>query len=159
MTDAHRADLFVAASDTASDMATEAVEHLEQVHLHQNFYRNTLERKNQNRKTLPNPFQSFNPSHAQKEMNIAFHYNAISCFSQFTNLYCANHSALMDEDRDLPPLSDVSLDPFSLEYQDMFIDAVHLHDSCTLSTAQKIELESLIRKYILYYVLIICSVH
>ena len=69
MTDVHRADLFVAASDTASDMATEAVEHLEQVHLHQNLYRNTLERKNQNRNTLPNPFQSFNPSHAQKEMN------------------------------------------------------------------------------------------
>ena len=45
-------------------------------------------------------------------MNIAFHYNAVSCFSQFTNLYCANHSALIDEDRDLPPLSDVSLDPF-----------------------------------------------
>ena len=32
MTDVHRADLFVAASDTASDMAIEAVEHLEQGH-------------------------------------------------------------------------------------------------------------------------------
>ena len=122
MTDVHRAELFVAASDTASDMATEAVEHLEQIQLHQNLYRNTLERKNQNGNTLPNPFQSFNPSHAQKEMNIAFHYNAVSCFSQFTSLYCANHSALIDEDRDLPPLSDVSLDPFSQEYQDMVID-------------------------------------
>ena len=149
MTDVHRADLFVAASDTASDMATEAVEHLEQVHLHQNLYHNTLERKNhgQTCNTLPNSFQSFNPSHAQKEMNIAFHYNAVSYFSQFTNLYCANHSALIDEDRDLPPLSDASLDPFSQEYQDMDIDAVHLHDSCNLSTAQKIELESLIRQY------------
>ena len=102
MTDVHRAERFAAASDTASDMATEAVEHLEQVHLHQNLYRNTLERKNQNRNTLPNPFQSFNPSHAQKEMNIAFHYNAVSCFSQFTSLYCANHSALIDEDVTYP---------------------------------------------------------
>ena len=84
MTDVHRADLFVAASDTASDMATEAVEHLEQVHLHQNLYRNTLERKNQNRNTLPNPFQSFNPSHAQKEMNDCI---SLQCCIMFQSIY------------------------------------------------------------------------
>ena len=150
MTDVHRADLSVAPSDTASDMASEAAEHLQQVHLHQNLYRNTLERKNQTGNTLSNPFQSFNPSHGQKEMNIAFHHNAVSCFSQFTNLYCAKHSVLIDEDLDLPPppppMSDVSLDPFSKEYQDMVIDAVHLYN-CNLSTAIKTELESLIRHY------------
>ena len=44
-----------------------------------------------------------------------------------------------------PPLSDVSLDPFSKECQDMVFDAVHLYN-CNLSTAQKTELESLIQR-------------
>ena len=110
MTDAHRADLSVAASDTVSDMATEAIAHLEQVHLHENLYRNTLPRKTQTGNTLPSPFKSFNPSHAQKKINIAFHHNVVSCFSHFTDLYCGNR--LIDEDRDLPPLGDTSLDLF-----------------------------------------------
>lgn len=56
-------------------------------------------------------------------MNIAFHKATNTRFTQFANLYCANHSALIDNNRDLPSLGDATLDPFSKEYQDMVIQA------------------------------------
>jgi hypothetical protein len=98
MTDEHQADFSKAASETASDMACEAVEQLEQVQLHQNLYRKAQHKQAKVcHDTLPHPFQSFNPLHAQKEMNIAFRKNSEPSFSQLTNLYCANHLILSDE--------------------------------------------------------------
>ena len=124
MTDEHQADFSKAASETASDMVCEAVEQLEQVQLHQNLYRKAQHKQAKVcHDTLPHPFQSFNPLHAQKEMNIAFRKNSEPRFSQLTNLYCANHLILSDESRDLPPLSDTTLDPFSEDYKDMVVEA------------------------------------
>ena len=147
MTDAYQADFHLAASDMASDMACEAVAHLEQVQLHQNLYRKAVKKDAKTHGTFGYSFHSFNPADAAKEMNIAFRKSNESCFSQFTNLYCANHSTLLDENRDLPPLSDLTLDSFSQEYKNLVVDAVHLHDNCNLSPTQKRELELLIRKY------------
>ena len=83
-------------------------------------------------------------------MQIAFQQTHNTSFSRFSKHFSGElsaHSTLIDENRDLPPLSDVTLDPFSLEYQDMVIDALHLHDNCNLDQTQKTELDSLIRKY------------
>jgi hypothetical protein len=80
-------------------------------------------------------------------MNIAFRKNSEPRFSQLTNLYCANHLILSDESRDLLPLSDTTLDRFSEDYKDMVVESIHLHDNCNLTTTQKTELESLIRKH------------
>ncbi|CAB4010121.1 Hypothetical predicted protein [Paramuricea clavata] len=64
MTDEHQADFSKAASETASDMACEAVEQLEQVQLHQNLYRKVQHKQAKVcHHTLPHPFQSFNPLH------------------------------------------------------------------------------------------------
>jgi hypothetical protein len=80
-------------------------------------------------------------------MNIAFRKNSEPSFSQLTNLYCANHLILNDDSRDLPPLSDTMLDPFSEDYKNLVVEAIHLHDNCNLTTTQKTELESLIREH------------
>jgi hypothetical protein len=67
MTDEHQADFSKAASETASDMACEAVEQLEQVQLHKNLYRKAQHKQAKVcHDILPHPFQSFNPLHAQK---------------------------------------------------------------------------------------------
>ena len=86
-------------------------------------------------------------------MNIAFRKNSEPSFSQLTNLYCANHLILSDESRDLPLLSDTTLDPFSEDYKDMVVEAIHLHDNCNLTTTQKTELESLIREHAHVFIL------
>jgi hypothetical protein len=144
MTDEHQADFSKAASETASDMACEAVEQLEQVELHQNLYRKAQHKQAKVcHDTLPHPFKSFNPLHAQKEMNIAFRKNSEPSFNQLTNLYYANHLILSDESRDLPPLSDTTLDPFSEDYKDMVVEAIHLHDIAISPLHKKLNLSLL----------------
>ena len=79
-------------------------------------------------------------------MNIAFQKsNDLKHVSMnlLTSIVVINHSTLIDENRDLPSLSDITLDPFSQENKNLVVDAVHLHDNCNLSPTQKRELESL----------------
>jgi hypothetical protein len=148
MTDEHQGDFSKAASETATDMACEAVEQLEQVQLHQNLYRKAQHKQAKVcHDTLPHPFQSFNPLHAQNEMNIAFRNNSELRFSQLTNLYCANHLILCDENHDLPPLSDATLDPFSEDYKDIVVEAIICMTIAISPLHKKTELESLIREH------------
>ena len=83
-------------------------------------------------------------------MQIAFQQTHNKSFSRFSKHFSGElsaHSTLIDENCDLSPLNNVTLDPFSPDYQDMVIDAFHLHDNCNLDQMQKTELDSLMRKY------------
>ena len=133
ITDANQAHFNIAASDMASGMTCEAVEHLEQVQLHQNLHRKAAKKVAKPHGTFAHPLQSLNPAEAEQEMNIAFQKsNDLKHVSVnlSTSIGLINHSNLIDENRKSPPLRDITLDAFSQKNKNLVVHAVHLHDNC-----------------------------
>ena len=91
-------------------MACEAVEHLEEVQFHQNLYCKAVEKEAKTHGTFAHSFHSFNPADAEKEINIAFQkaMNHVSVNSPTSIVLI-----ILDENRDLPPLSDLTFFFFS----------------------------------------------
>ena len=56
-------------------------------------------------------------------------------------------TGLIDDDRDVPPLGDTKLDPYSEEYKDKVLAELRLNDNHELSDEQRTQLTDLIRRY------------
>ena len=54
---------------------------------------------------------------------------------------------LLDDDRDVPPLSSTTLNPYTKEYQDMVIKPLNLENNSNLNADKQNDLEALVRKY------------
>ena len=54
---------------------------------------------------------------------------------------------ILDDERDVPPLSLTTLNPYSKEYQDMVTKALNLKNNSNLTADKEHDLEALVRKY------------
>ena len=69
---------------------------------------------------------------ANLEMQVAF---GPYCFGTLSS--CTYLKPILDDDRDIPPINSTDLDPYSKEYQDMVVEALHLNDNSSLTPNQR----------------------
>ena len=103
--------------------------------MHQNLYRKAAKKEGKPHGTFAHRLQSLNPAEAEQEMNIAFqksNYLKHVSVNLSTSIGLINHSTLIDENRDSPPLRDITLDAFSQENKNLVVHAVHLHRNGSL---------------------------
>ena len=91
---------------------------------------------------LKRRLRSFFPDDANKEMDKAFANQSLNTFLEHKFI-----TGLIDDDRDVPPLGDTKLDPYSEEYKDKVLAELRLNDNHELSDEQRTQLTDLIRIY------------
>ena len=84
----------------------------------------------------------FFPEDATQEMQKAFGPHYIE--NLITN---SSSRPLLDDNRDVPPLSSTTVNPYTKEYQDMVIKALNLENNSNLNADKQNDLEALVRKY------------
>ena len=54
---------------------------------------------------------------------------------------------VLDDNRDIPPIGDTKLDPYSNDYKNRVLAQLRLNENYELSDEQQLQLENLIRRY------------
>ena len=129
-----------AATDTAEQLADNVIKFLSSQAA---FYEKALSHSPASSAvTLKRRLRSFFPDDAHKEMDKAFGNQSLNTFLEHKFI-----TGLIDDDRDVPPLGDTKLDPYSEEYKDKVLAELRLNDNHELSDEQRTQLTDLIRRY------------